>query len=240
MAKVQHKDLPENQLHEPKGASIAPANSFLFARGDGTTGFRPIQNSDLAGLVTASVDVQLAMNTHANWGMVIGAIAGPVSGPKVWGTLGFSYSDAGVAAALSTDHITYIANSADNGQLLITTAGWYLFRGTFYVTRVTGTAMATAAVRFTVDDGSGHTPSIVSASTNNNQVAQLTTEDLVYLDEGQTVSYQYCVSNTGMTVTATNMSDAVPGSSFIDPTRGPVSGYDPLFVPCGVKAWRIG
>lgn len=37
---VQHKDLTDDQLHEPKGASTAAAGTVLTANGDGTTSWK--------------------------------------------------------------------------------------------------------------------------------------------------------------------------------------------------------
>lgn len=44
---IAHKNLTDPQLHEPKGASTAEANTVLFADGEGSTEFRTIDFSDV-------------------------------------------------------------------------------------------------------------------------------------------------------------------------------------------------
>lgn len=44
---IQHSELPDNLLHEPKGASTATANSVYFANGSGSGSFRKIQLPDV-------------------------------------------------------------------------------------------------------------------------------------------------------------------------------------------------
>ena len=41
---VQHKDLTDDQLHEPKGASKAAAGTVLTANGDGTTSWKQVSS----------------------------------------------------------------------------------------------------------------------------------------------------------------------------------------------------
>lgn len=47
MAGIAHKDLTDPQIHEPKGASTAPAGSTIFADGIGGTLWKTIEPSDL-------------------------------------------------------------------------------------------------------------------------------------------------------------------------------------------------
>lgn len=47
MPNVQHADLTDPFIHEPKGASTAAAGEVLFSNGDGTTSFRAIVANDL-------------------------------------------------------------------------------------------------------------------------------------------------------------------------------------------------
>ena len=55
MADVQHATLPDNQLHYPKGAAGASANTWLRANGDGTTSFTtlPTPTFDFQDSVTS-------------------------------------------------------------------------------------------------------------------------------------------------------------------------------------------
>lgn len=44
---MEHKDIPDNQRHEVKGASTASSGTFLKARGDGTTEFSAINLANI-------------------------------------------------------------------------------------------------------------------------------------------------------------------------------------------------
>lgn len=47
MADIQHATLPDERLHQPKGASSAAANTWMRANGDGSTTFTSLPTSDL-------------------------------------------------------------------------------------------------------------------------------------------------------------------------------------------------
>lgn len=47
MAKIQHKDLPDQYLHEPKGASTAGEGTVYVADGEGAGGFQLLPVSSL-------------------------------------------------------------------------------------------------------------------------------------------------------------------------------------------------
>lgn len=44
IADLQHQNIPDEYLHEVKGAVNAPINTFLRAKGDGTTEFKYLDN----------------------------------------------------------------------------------------------------------------------------------------------------------------------------------------------------
>ncbi len=50
MANVQHKDLPEAQLHEPKGISTAANRQVYVASGSGTGAWAKVKSENLEGL----------------------------------------------------------------------------------------------------------------------------------------------------------------------------------------------
>lgn len=52
---IQHRDIPDSERHEVKGASTAASNLFLAANGDGSTSFKRIPVQALEGTVDASV-----------------------------------------------------------------------------------------------------------------------------------------------------------------------------------------
>lgn len=47
---VQHKDIPEAQLHEPKGISVASANQAYISNGAGSGAWSKIKSSNFQGL----------------------------------------------------------------------------------------------------------------------------------------------------------------------------------------------
>lgn len=47
---IQHKDIPESELHEPKGVSVAAANTVYVATGLGSGSWQKIGSEDIEGL----------------------------------------------------------------------------------------------------------------------------------------------------------------------------------------------
>lgn len=62
---MEHKDIPDNQRHEPRGATTATSGQSLFANGDGTTSFRFIQPEDITGLALTGYTPVLAAYSTA-------------------------------------------------------------------------------------------------------------------------------------------------------------------------------
>lgn len=52
---IQHRDIPDNERHEVKGASTAAPNTVLVANGDGSTSFKRVTVNELEGVVDASI-----------------------------------------------------------------------------------------------------------------------------------------------------------------------------------------
>lgn len=46
---IQHKDIPESDLHEPKGASLAPANRVYISNGLGSGSWQKVPGSAMIG-----------------------------------------------------------------------------------------------------------------------------------------------------------------------------------------------
>lgn len=55
MAKIQHRDIPDAQRHEVKGASTALSNSVLTSDGAGGTVFKKIEVSNLSGAIPTNI-----------------------------------------------------------------------------------------------------------------------------------------------------------------------------------------
>lgn len=55
MAKIQHRDIPDTERHEVKGASTALANSVLASDGIGGTSFKKVDVSNISGTIPTNV-----------------------------------------------------------------------------------------------------------------------------------------------------------------------------------------
>lgn len=62
---VQHKDIPDAQRHEPKGASTATTGQALFSSGAGATEFRQIDFADIGGTPTFSLSSVLELESYS-------------------------------------------------------------------------------------------------------------------------------------------------------------------------------
>ncbi|AII27127.1 hypothetical protein [Vibrio cholerae] len=56
MADLQHQNIPDEYLHEVKGAVNAPVNTFLRAKGDGTTEFVELTNESFKSFINIPID----------------------------------------------------------------------------------------------------------------------------------------------------------------------------------------
>lgn len=111
MAIIQHRDIPEAQLHEPKGASTAPIGTSYVSNGAGTGTWRKIGSDILAGLAgdAGVVGKRLVSN----------------------GTNGFSLvTDAAYGTAIITTNTTNFTTVAAADATLKTAAQFQLLTGT--------------------------------------------------------------------------------------------------------------
>lgn len=63
---IEHKDIPDVDLHEPKGAASATANTLLAATGTGATAFRRWQHTDHAQMVITNNSTPIAIPAAAD------------------------------------------------------------------------------------------------------------------------------------------------------------------------------
>lgn len=82
---MEHKDIPDNQLHEVKGAASAPNGTYLKAKGDGTTEFSRIDISDVTGI--SKLQSQASLDDQAELSVVIAEFNKLISGMKVHGLM---------------------------------------------------------------------------------------------------------------------------------------------------------
>lgn len=59
MSKIQHKDLPDQYLHEPKGASTAVEGTVYVSSGDGSGSFSklPVSSLDFTGAIIPEIAI---------------------------------------------------------------------------------------------------------------------------------------------------------------------------------------
>lgn len=103
---VQHKDIPDAQRHEPKGASTATAGQALFSSGAGATEFRQIDFTDIGGTPTFSLSSVLEIESSS--------IVNQTTTANTEATVAFG-------AAVATDNVDLTVG----GVLTFLTAGTY-------------------------------------------------------------------------------------------------------------------
>lgn len=67
---IQHKDIPDAQLHEPKGIVSAPASTFYRSNGAGSGGWGKLKSSDLTGIAGDSGSSNLKFVSDGSNGFV--------------------------------------------------------------------------------------------------------------------------------------------------------------------------
>lgn len=236
MAKVQHKDLPENQLHEPKGASLATANSFLFARGDGTTGFRTIENADIAGLVTVSVDLQLVLDTTegvAN--AVLPKSSGHIKTPLVdmplneWASVGPTQG-----TYIDSEVVSYPGDPY--GVFVVSKTSWYKVEYSQTFARSSGTSLQRVGIRLAYSATTPKADVIAYETISDAQVHTLFVTDFVYLEEGDTITTMAFKTANGVEV-GPEMPSQLP---IVPSTLVPASGEESFVKLSGLRMWSVG
>lgn len=107
---IQHRNIPDAERHEVKGASTAPANSVLLANGDGTTSFDRIPVASLEGSLDGST---------AGKHIVTDGAGGLTSVDAIYGR--FSVT-AGVLDVLTVSRI-----GIDGNTFTPDATGWYVY-----------------------------------------------------------------------------------------------------------------
>lgn len=71
---IQHKDIPDNGRHEPKGASTAVSGSTIVSNGAGGTTFKKLDRNSLQGTLTSGPLLVKDDGTFTTSGTVYGSI----------------------------------------------------------------------------------------------------------------------------------------------------------------------
>lgn len=143
---MQHKDIPDGERHELKGASTALLGSVPVANGGGGTSFQKIGTASLSGSIPSNIP-DLAIATD-------GSGAFKAVQPRAYGSYRFTSGVADVPNpstpslpktryAGQTDISNSVGLSCVNGVLNVNTSGYYMFTAASYV--VTGEDPAPSA-----------------------------------------------------------------------------------------------
>ena len=158
----EHKDIPEDGLHEPKGVSTAGASNVYVSDGAGSGVWSTVDSDTLTGTLTNSTDADLPVMTDGSGGFYAGSVS-----PNAYGS--FTYSGNSTATAvtaagdgtLSTDADYTVVTVPGTASPLLNMANGtnYLeisVAGTYYVSVWTNlfctSTTTTAAVKVVVND----------------------------------------------------------------------------------------
>lgn len=133
MAEIQHSIIPDELLHEAKHAINAGANTFLRAKGDGTTEFVPLTTESMAAptlirddsILSSGVPITLQLGKVYNI-MLVKTSSQGVSTYKndLIDLRGMNVIPTGAASMLSVGGTVLYAN----GALGVTDSAWKFFR----------------------------------------------------------------------------------------------------------------
>lgn len=104
MANIQHKDIPDSQLHEPKGVASAPGDTLYVADGNGSGRWRKLPVAGLQGL-TGSEGAGLPIVSDGNGGFKTG----------------------------SSSSLVMLSQNASSGKAIVGTGGDYVYRSNFNI-----------------------------------------------------------------------------------------------------------
>lgn len=118
MADIQHASLPEERLHQPKGASTAAADTWMRANGDGTTTFSSLPTSELQ-VVDSISSLSLAAQQLASEGdeaqITFGTPETSASGSISIGSGGsVTFNESGLYSITLARNVTRSANNGIN------------------------------------------------------------------------------------------------------------------------------
>lgn len=173
MADLQHKDLPESQLHEPKGASTANSGEIYTANGSGSGTWSPPVDQIAGMTVTRIIDSQSVAASQLPAGLDI-----PLQiefGPAV------STTDVDLSAA---------------GVLTINTTGTYRIKVSVELGRSAGAGTAILFLRAIVN-GTQAGRSIVYKLSSSTVTKSFNDEAWLTLPGGTTIAYEIIRDSAG-------------------------------------------
>lgn len=164
---MEHKDIPDNQLHETKGAAVALTGQVLVANGAGGSSFRFLTADDISGIGASGYSVALSsfstaatQNPTALDTPLQVSFGGAVTGPDVsmtdTGTITFNQagnyvltlflrfgrtSGAGTAVLLNRILLNDVQYLRTNAIALTDTAATIPFSTTLHLTVTAGTTL---------------------------------------------------------------------------------------------------
>jgi len=203
MANIQHRDIPEAQLHEPKGASTSTSGHVMTSTGGASSWAAPVTQVDATGKVYGSIP--LADGTNTTYGNLVwkDLVAYPIARIGGGGGLataafrGGNYQAIHMGAGDSTDFVFHLPHDyamgtdiylhvhwAHNGTAISGNMDWV-----FSATQAKGHAQAIFPAEITgtisIDTvGIGTTPRYshrideIQFSTSGGSASMLNTDDL--------------------------------------------------------------
>ncbi|AUR98537.1 hypothetical protein NVP1253O_13 [Vibrio phage 1.253.O._10N.286.45.B12] len=118
MADISHASLPDERLHQPKGAASAASDTWLRANGDGTTTFSSLPTSELQ-VVDSISSLSLASQQLASEGdeaqITFGTPETSASGSVAIGSDGsITFNESGIYSITLNRNVTRSANNSIN------------------------------------------------------------------------------------------------------------------------------
>lgn len=130
---MEHKDIPDAQRHEPRGASTATSGEVLVSTGSGATEFRFLTAADLQG------------------GVPLSGYSLKLNGSSTSATQNPSAVDTPLQVNFGVAQTTTDVSLSDTGTLTFNTAGKYLLTVFLRFGRTSGTGTAVVLNRLLID-----------------------------------------------------------------------------------------
>jgi hypothetical protein len=151
---IQHKDIPDAQLHQPKGISTAAVKTLYFANGTGAGAWRRSNDLDM--------DYSVKANNKFGWNDIADSLY-TVAGPRtILSGVRTQLTNNGAAAQSDTSRLGLIWDTALNQFLLNDLNALYTLRVNF---KVKAAAAAGTPYIVTLEVQSNNGPTVIGGDT---------------------------------------------------------------------------
>lgn len=114
MANIEHKDIPDANRHEPKGAGTAILNSVYSSNGAGSGVWQKVENTNLEGV---------SSNAAAGYFLLADGTGGFTFAPAAHGSVYFSNFGTPYVLAATTAYAKVAATTIVSGESIVVTEG---------------------------------------------------------------------------------------------------------------------